>query len=190
MIADRVLLVGGRSVRLTLDLINRGCAAHPLQAKGSSTTRYVQSITLKKIMSSTPDPASGAFPRLDRTPVLVIEDDDDAREVLVLSLTTCGAAVSQAASGEEGLALLEGTEVLAVVCDVGLPGIDGFEVARRLRASNRHRGVRLIAVTGFGRTEDVRRAEEAGFDAHLTKPVETDRLVLLLRELTAAASGS
>ncbi len=132
----------------------------------------------------------GSGPRLEGTAVLVIEDDDDAREILTLSLRTCGAEVSQAASGEEGLALLEGTDVLAVICDVGLPGIDGFEVARRLRASNRHRALRLIAVTGFGRTEDVTRAGEAGFDAHLTKPVETDRLVLLLRELTAAASGS
>ena len=122
--------------------------------------------------------------------MLVIEDDDDAREVLALSLRTCGAEVSQAASGEEGLALLEGSDMLAVVCDVGLPGIDGFEVARRLRASTRHRALRLIAVTGYGRTEDVTRAVEAGFDVHLTKPVETDRLVLLLRKLTATASGS
>lgn len=184
MIADRVLLVPARSVTLTLDLIRRGYAPHPLQS------RAVCSGTFENIMTTTPDPSSRLLPRLDHTAVLVIEDDDDAREVLVLSLTNCGATVSQAASGEEGLALLERTDVVAVVCDVGLPGIDGFEVARRLRASTRHRGLRLIAVTGFGRTEDIKRAEEAGFDAHLTKPVETDRLVLLLRELTAAASGS
>ena len=141
-------------------------------------------------MDATPNPSSRLTPRLDGTPVLVIEDDDDAREILALSLRICGADVWQAASGEEGLALLERTAVVAVVCDVGLPGIDGFEVARRLRASARHRDLRLVAVTGYGRTEDVERAVAAGFDAHLTKPVETDRLVLLLRELTAKASGS
>ena len=128
--------------------------------------------------------------RLHGTAVLVIEDDDDAREVLALTLSTCGACPSEASSGEEGLALLETLTAHAVVCDVGLPGIDGFEVARRLRASERHRGLRLIAVTGFGRTEDVKRAVEAGFDAHLTKPVETARLVHLLHELTAGRPGS
>ena len=141
-------------------------------------------------MNATPDPPSGARLRLDGTRVLVIEDDDDAREVLALTLGTCGADARHAATGEEGLALLDTVTVQAVVCDVGLPGIDGFEVARRLRATDRHRGVRLIAVTGFGRTEDVKRAAEAGFDAHLTKPVEAERLILLLRELTAGTGGS
>ena len=133
---------------------------------------------------------TGAGPRLDGTAVLVIEDDDDTREILTLTLRTCGAQPSQAANGEDALAILDRTDVQAVICDVGLPGMDGFEVARRVRASERHRGLRLIAVTGFGRSEDVKRAVEAGFDAHLTKPVETDRLILLLRELTTGTARS
>ena len=124
--------------------------------------------------------------------VLLLVEDDDAIGRLVKAYLEQqdGWRVVWLRTGEEAVAELRRHPVRLVVLDIGLPGIDGFEVARRLRASNRHRALRLIAVTGFGRTEDVTRAGEAGFDAHLTKPVETDRLVLLLRELTAAASGS
>jgi CheY-like chemotaxis protein len=117
---------------------------------------------------------------LEGRSILVIEDDDDAREVLGLMLRSCGAVPRMAATGEDGLRLIDETAFDAVICDLGLPGIDGFEVARRVRASPTGSGVRLIALTGFGQTADVRQASEAGFDAHLTKPVEAERLLGLL----------
>jgi CheY-like chemotaxis protein len=141
------------------------------------------------LVSSNPE-GSSLGPRLDGLAVLVIEDDADAREVLALALRTCGADPLEAATGEEGLEVLDRATVDAVVCDVGLPGIDGFEVARRLRGAVSRRAVRLIAVTGFGKPEDVKLAAEAGFDAHLTKPVEPFRLAVLLRELTAGGRES
>jgi two-component system, sensor histidine kinase len=117
---------------------------------------------------------------LEGRSVLVIEDDADAREVLALMLRSCGAVPRTAATGEDGLRLMDEERFDAVICDLGLPGIDGFEVARRVRSSPARRRVRLIALTGFGQISDARQASEAGFDAHLTKPVETERLLQLL----------
>jgi CheY-like chemotaxis protein len=70
--------------------------------------------------------------------------------------------------------------------DVGLPGMDGYEVARRIRADRGDDGILLIAITGYGQAEDRRRARAAGFDAHLTKPVAPERL---LEAIAAAAAG-
>ena len=67
--------------------------------------------------------------------------------------------------------------------DIRLPGIDGYEVARRLRAAHERRRIALVALTGFGQTEDRRRAFDAGFDAHLVKPVNADRLKRVIAEL-------
>jgi CheY-like chemotaxis protein len=134
--------------------------------------------------SATPSAgAPGASPAsLGGRPVLLIEDDEDARDVLELMLRACGAAPQTAATGEEGLALLEREHFDAVICDLSLPGIDGLEVARRIRAAPAGKPITLIVLTGFSQTGDVQRATEAGFDAHLTKPVEPERLVRLLLE--------
>jgi CheY-like chemotaxis protein len=134
--------------------------------------------------ASRPDPApdrGGSSPAaLQGRAVLVIEDDDDAREVMALILRSCGAVPRTAVTGEDGLRLMGEECFDAVICDLGLPGIDGFEVARRARSLPTHKRARLIALTGFGQTRDVRQALQAGFDAHLTKPVEAERLLQLL----------
>jgi CheY-like chemotaxis protein len=109
----------------------------------------------------------------------MIEDDADAREVLQLALEAEGQAVAVAADGAEGLALATATRPDVVLVDLGLPGLDGYQVARQLRdALGNH--VRLIAVTGYGRSEDRRRSAAAGFDEHLIKPIDVDALLLLL----------
>jgi signal transduction histidine kinase/ActR/RegA family two-component response regulator len=107
--------------------------------------------------------------------VLVIEDNADAREMLRLALELDGHRVETAADGTAGVeAALRSTPDLVLV-DIGLPGLDGYAVARRLRAALGHR-VTLVALTGYGQTEDRRRTSEAGFDAHLVKPVDPDVL--------------
>ncbi|HYE92590.1 MAG TPA: ATP-binding protein, partial [Terriglobales bacterium] len=108
--------------------------------------------------------------------VLLVEDNDDAREMLRMLLELDGHEVHEAA---DGITALEKAPVLApdvVILDVGLPGIDGYETARRLRALPRGRSMRLVAVTGYGQPGDKRLAQEAGFDGHIVKPVDTDAL--------------
>jgi two-component system, sensor histidine kinase len=103
--------------------------------------------------------------------VLIIEDNDDARESLRVLLESLGHQVVDAGDGRHGVALaLQGRPDIVLI-DLGLPGIDGYEVARSIRASGLGKSVRLVAVTGYGQTADRRRSVEAGFDAHLVKPV-------------------
>jgi PAS domain S-box-containing protein len=110
--------------------------------------------------------------------VLVIEDNEDSAESLRDVLELQGHEVSIAHDGPEGLARARTAEPDVVLCDVGIPGIDGYEVARRLRASGSRAW--LVALTGYAGAEDVARARQAGFDAHLAKPPDLDRLERLL----------
>lgn len=113
----------------------------------------------------------GGGGRAAQTRILVVEDEADAREGLRMLLEASGYAVETAADGVDGLAkLLDGPPDAAVV-DIDLPGLNGYELARRARAAPVSRRVRLIALTGFGRDKDRRAAQEAGFDRHLTKPI-------------------
>lgn len=110
--------------------------------------------------------------------VLIVEDNADARESLKLALGAEGHDVFEAADGEEAVEIAQRVRPDVVIVDIGLPRIDGYEVARRLRAKQATLGVRwrLIALTGYGQPEDIRRAEDAGFNAHLMKPVHPDSL--------------
>src|SRR5881296_3932042 len=111
--------------------------------------------------------------------VLVIEDNPDAREMLRTTLEVDGHRVEVAEDGPQGVALARSSRPDVVLVDIGLPGLNGYEVARQMRALlGRH--VRLIAVTGYGQPEDRRRTKEAGFDAHLTKPVSCEQIAEVL----------
>src|SRR5262245_36346178 len=113
--------------------------------------------------------------------VLIVEDNDDSRVSLQRILRADGHLVSTARDARAGLeAAVAGSPNLAVV-DIGLPGEDGYQFARALR-ERLGSGVRLIALTGYGTEADRQRAAEAGFDAHLTKPVDFDRLLALITE--------
>jgi CheY-like chemotaxis protein/two-component sensor histidine kinase len=107
--------------------------------------------------------------------VLIVEDNDDARQMLQAALALGGHEVRAARTGESAIALAAEASPDVVLIDLGLPDISGYEVARRLRASCGRRTA-LIALTGYGQAADRQRAFEAGFDAHLTKPVTAERL--------------
>jgi two-component system CheB/CheR fusion protein len=113
----------------------------------------------------------------------VIEDNADAREALVTLLQIDGYAVQAAADGPEGLRLARDHRFDVALIDIGLPGLDGYEVAKQMRALGTPTPF-LVALTGYGRPEDQRRAQEAGFDAHLVKPVDPDRLSALINRET------
>ena len=120
-----------------------------------------------------------AAPRPSRSIVLV-EDAEDARRTLHRLLEGEGHSVCAASDGESGLrAILEQAPDVAIV-DIGLPGLDGYELARRARSAGVH--AYLIALTGYGLAEDRLRANAAGFDVHLTKPAEVDKLLKLVAE--------
>jgi CheY-like chemotaxis protein len=115
--------------------------------------------------------------------VLIIEDNDDTRQMLHEVLTMSGHVVREARDGESALALVAESQPDVALIDIGLPDVDGYEVARRLRAAPGGRRVALIALTGYGQADDQRRAFEAGFDAHLTKPVAPERLKQVMSRL-------
>jgi len=103
--------------------------------------------------------------------ILVVEDDDDSREGLRMLLEASGHSVDTAATGPDGLEKLVAGKPDTAIVDIDLPGMNGYEIARRARRMPELRGVRLIALTGYGRDKDKAAARDAGFNLHLTKPV-------------------
>jgi CheY-like chemotaxis protein len=134
--------------------------------------------------------ASAARPASDRdrerkaaTPrrVLVVDDNVDAALSLSRLLQAAGHEVEAVHDGLAALASAPKWRPEVILLDIGLPGIDGYEVARRLRSQPETRGAVLVALTGYGQDEDRRRSQEAGFDHHLVKPVERGSLQRLFR---------
>jgi two-component system CheB/CheR fusion protein len=113
--------------------------------------------------------------------VLVVEDSRDAADSLRMLLGRLGHEAKVAATGPEGVRVAQDWSPDVVLCDIGLPGLDGYGVARQLRLHPATARARLVALTGYGGDEDRRRSRQAGFDHHLTKPAEPDDLVKLLQ---------
>jgi PAS domain S-box-containing protein len=122
----------------------------------------------------------GATVPLDGKRVLIVDDNRDAADSLCLLLRSKGAEVRVAYDGPAGLAALETALPHAVLLDVGMPGMDGHEVARRIRGDPRFDGLCLIALTGWGQEADRELSRASGFDEHLTKPVDLAALESLL----------
>jgi PAS domain S-box-containing protein len=121
--------------------------------------------------------------------VLIIEDNRDAADTLSDALQALGHTALVANGGVEGLTLARESKPDIVLCDLGLPGMDGFAVARALRAEDATRDLVLVALTGYGREEDRARARAAGFDAHLAKPVGLDDIERLIDNRDEARAG-
>jgi CheY-like chemotaxis protein len=113
--------------------------------------------------------------------VAIVEDNADSRVVLAELLELLGHTVLTAANGREALSLVAEDPPEVFLVDIGLPDLDGYTLARALRQTEGGRGARLIAVTGYASSQDVQKARDAGFDAHVTKPFEIDELVRLLQ---------
>ena len=126
------------------------------------------------------EPAPASSPSARRLRVLIVEDNVDGRETLKTILKLYGHEVYEAADGLSGaeLAISVGPDIALI--DIGLPGIDGYEIARRVRASPHGRQMKLVAFTGYGQEEDLQRAKLAGFDACLVKPLEPAALERIL----------
>ena len=144
-------------IRLNTDATRSAGSAHPSHAESSTHMR-----------------------------VLVVEDNLDSAEMLSFMLKLAGHDVRTAHDGVDALHIARQFQPQVVLCDIGLPGVSGYEVARRLRAQSNFSHTRLIAISGYGQDEDRRRSQDAGFDYHLTKPVEPSALTALLSALSSA----
>ena len=178
---------GGLGIGLTLVrslvAVHHGSVVARSQGIGMGTTFEVR---LPLAVDQQPSPSEpsvlGPFPECR---VLVVDDNHDAGDMLGMLLTSLHATVRTVHSGPDALAVIDEFDPEVVLLDIGMPFMDGYEVARRIRA-RRGNGVRLIALTGWGQEEDVRRAERAGFDHHLVKPPNIEKLGKLLAEVHVA----
>jgi signal transduction histidine kinase len=121
--------------------------------------------------------------------ILIADDNVDALESLALLLSLNGHEVYRARDGEAALAAAATVDPQVVLLDIGMPRLDGYEVARRLREQHSNQQMLLVALTGWGQESDRQRAQAAGFDAHLTKPVDYERLTELLASPVGGGSG-
>ena len=112
--------------------------------------------------------------------IMVVDDNPDGASSLALVLQRSGHSVRVAHDGLQALDAGAAFEPDIVFMDIGMPGLDGYEVCRRIRQMPTQQNVVLVAVTGWGQAQDKRRALEVGFDAHLTKPVDPDAVAQLL----------
>ena len=120
--------------------------------------------------------------------IVVVEDNPDVRDLLGLKLRRLGHEVDAVGDGVAGVETIVGRRPDLALVDIGLPGIDGYEVASRVRQSV-GREVMLVAVSGFGQPEDKRRALDAGFDEHITKPADVTDIENLLSRLPPRREG-
>jgi PAS domain S-box-containing protein len=142
-----------------------------------------------------PAPVGEAVPdttasRLAKTRVLVVDDNHDAGDSLGQVLDMLGAEVRVARDGAEGIEAFAAHRPSVVLLDIGMPGLNGYDVAREIRTRFPEHPATLVALTGWGQEDDRRRAREAGFDHHLVKPAEIDALQKLLSSIERGGASS
>jgi CheY-like chemotaxis protein len=178
---------GGLGIGLTLVrslvAVHRGSVVARSEGIGTGTTFEVRlPLALRQPPCATEPTVLGPFQDFR---VLVVDDNRDAGETLGMLLTSLHATVRTVHSGPDALAEIDEFDPEVVLLDIGMPFMDGYEVARRIRAK-RGKNVRLIALTGWGQEDDVQRAKRAGFDHHLVKPPDLEKLGQLLTQVHAA----
>jgi CheY-like chemotaxis protein len=118
--------------------------------------------------------------------ILVVDDNVDGAETLSMLLMLSGHTVEMAHTGPDALNAAQTFQPAVIFLDIDLPGMSGYEVARQLHSDSTIKGLTLVALTGWGSEDDRRQAKNIGFDYHLTKPVEIDKLHSLLIEIDAS----
>ncbi|HEY3517817.1 MAG TPA: ATP-binding protein, partial [Gammaproteobacteria bacterium] len=175
---------GGLGIGLTLArsiVVLHGGTIEAHSAGLGQGSEFVVRLPLLPPVADSPAVASSRPPtRIAGQRILVVDDNVDAAESLGALLRCLGADVVTVHDGPAALEALRTEEPCAAVLDIGMPGMDGYEVARRVRAGPRGEHIQLIALTGWGNDEDRRRSREAGIDHHLVKPVDLNVLESLL----------
>lgn len=176
--------IGLALVRRLVELHGGTVAAHSAGA-GAGSTFTIRLPRAAPAVVRLPDAAGDDTPQ--KPAILLIEDNDDGREMMATMLEAYGYPVRQAADGLQGVNMARQHLPDVALVDIGLPGIDGYEVARRLRKGDDTRHIKLIALTGYGLADDQRRVLEAGFDMHLVKPVDIAKLLDAITQCAAAS---
>ena len=164
--------------------LHKGSVEAFSEGLGKGTTFTIRLPAKRELAATTGDetmldPLEG----LNGLRVLAVDDDEDNTSLLRQLLELSGAQVLTANSGPTALALAANSDVDIVLSDISMPGMDGFEFVRQLRKVNGKENIRVIALTGFGRRDDVEQARNEGFVAHLTKPIDFDKLIKMLQGL-------
>jgi signal transduction histidine kinase len=161
-------------VRRLVELHGGGVTAH--SGGVGHGARFVVRLPRVDAPAAEVSESAGASAAAGPLRVLVVEDNPDGRETLTMMLQLAGHTVVQAESGPEGVERAQREHPQVAIVDIGLPGFDGYEVARRLRADPTTATIRLVALTGYGQEDDRKAALNAGFDAFLVKPADLGAL--------------
>ena len=159
-----------------------GGRVHAASAGLGAGTELTLQLPLERAARPASTSTERSAPDGARRHILVIEDNRDAAESLRLLLTLTGHRVELACSGPEGLEKARAIGPDLILCDIGLPGMDGYAVARALRLDPTQQAATLVALSGYAAPEDVAKAVAAGFDAHLAKPLSLEKLEALLKD--------
>ncbi|HEX6278336.1 MAG TPA: ATP-binding protein, partial [Polyangiaceae bacterium] len=179
---------GGLGIGLAL--VRRIVELHDGTVEVKSAGRDLGSEFVVRIPCSVAEPERATQPPVGTSEscrIVLVEDQEDSREMMRALLELKGHSVVEAVDGLEAIEVIRRERPDVAVVDIGLPVVSGYDVARSVRQSSGGDGVFMIALTGYGSQSDVRAAEDAGFDAHLTKPAEPERLFRLLA--TRSPSG-
>jgi len=152
-----------------------------IEARSGGANQGAEFVVELPLLSAAEREQLAALPVPHVQRIAIIEDNGDARVVLADVFESMGFTVLTAEDGEKALRLAEQERLHAYIIDLGLPGIDGYEVARRIRQMPATERALLIALTGYGAPEDKQRAMDAGFDHHFTKPPDFDAIAQVLR---------
>jgi len=185
---------GGLGIGLTLvkNLVElHGGSVRALSDGPGKGSEFVVRLPLAAVAKSSGAPETEGTPalRLARHRLLVVDDNRDAADSMGLLLERLGAEVQVAYAGSEALLTLETFHPIAILLDIGMPGMDGHEVARRVRQLPGHEDTTLIALTGWGQREDVIRTQMSGFDYHLIKPLDLKTLEKLLSSIDSSPAN-
>ena len=176
--AQAGLGIGLTLVRMLVEM-HGGSVAAASEGVGKGS-EFVVRLPLAVVSNSRPKPEQGLSKMLFACRILVVDDNRPAADTLGMLLKLIGAEVHVVYDGPTALQVLESYKPTTVLLDLGMPGMSGYEVARRIRDLPELQGVMLIAVSGWGQEEDLQRSRSAGFDLHLTKPVHIEELQLVL----------
>jgi two-component system CheB/CheR fusion protein len=173
--------IGLALVRQLIGLHGGTVAVESVMGQGAKfTIELLATRETEESLGLAPQIEAGA---LSQMRILVVDDSSDTVDMLRRLFEMDGALVTTARGGPEALELAVEKDFDVVLSDISMPGMDGFEFVRRLRQIAKHRDVPVIALTGFGRAEDIDRAKAEGFWSHVTKPIEVNSLIDIMRKL-------